>query len=73
MQWLGKDAEQVVISLLTLSGLFLHRSGSNLALEEENFLQRRMEHQRIAFASFIGVDVLDVEMEDIPIIGIASR
>ncbi|SAL97604.1 hypothetical protein [Absidia glauca] len=48
------------------------RSGSNLALEEEDFLQRRMEHQRIAFASFIGVDVLDVEMEDIPIIGIAS-
>jgi hypothetical protein len=44
-----------------------------LALEEEDFLQRRLEHQRIAFASFIGVDVLDVEMEDIPIIGIASR
>ncbi|KAI8331514.1 acyl transferase/acyl hydrolase/lysophospholipase [Chlamydoabsidia padenii] len=48
------------------------RFGSNMAQEEQVFLHKRLEHQRAAFASFIGVDILDVEIEDIPIIGIAS-
>ncbi|ORZ25468.1 acyl transferase/acyl hydrolase/lysophospholipase [Absidia repens] len=48
------------------------RFGPGLAQEEQDFLRKRMEYQRIAFASFIGVDPLDVEIEDIPIISVAS-
>lgn len=49
------------------------REGQDLSEEEIRFAKTRKEKVRAAFAFFIGVDEHEVEIEDIPNIGIASR
>ncbi|KAI8081796.1 acyl transferase/acyl hydrolase/lysophospholipase, partial [Gilbertella persicaria] len=48
------------------------REGQELSREETEFVKRRKQKMRAAFAFFIGVDEHEVEIEDIPNIGIAS-
>lgn len=49
------------------------RTGQALSEEEVQFTEARKQKMRAAFAFFIGVDEHEVEIEDIPNIGIASR
>lgn len=49
------------------------REGQDLSPEEIEFIKVRKEKMRAAFAFFIGVDENEVELEDIPNIGVASR
>ncbi|KAI8347618.1 acyl transferase/acyl hydrolase/lysophospholipase [Choanephora cucurbitarum] len=48
------------------------REGQALSEEEVAFVKRRKQKIRAAFAFFIGVDEHEVEVEDIPHVGIAS-
>ncbi|KAI9276546.1 acyl transferase/acyl hydrolase/lysophospholipase [Sporodiniella umbellata] len=48
------------------------REGQDIAEKEKEFIRTRKERIREAFAFFIGVDQHEVEVEDIPTIGIAS-
>ncbi|KAI8379657.1 acyl transferase/acyl hydrolase/lysophospholipase [Radiomyces spectabilis] len=48
------------------------REGSDLPKEELKYIKLRKERQREAFARFIGVDPLEVDVRDIPVVGIAS-
>ncbi|OAD02793.1 hypothetical protein MUCCIDRAFT_37692 [Mucor lusitanicus CBS 277.49] len=48
------------------------RTGQALSEEEVQFTEARKQKMRAAFAFFIGVDEHEVEIEDIPNIGIAS-
>lgn len=49
------------------------REGQGLSEEEIEFAKTRKLKMRAAFAFFIGVDEHEVELEDIPNIGVASR
>lgn len=49
------------------------RTGQALSEEEVEFAKARKQRMKAAFAFFIGVDEHEVEIEDIPNIGIASR
>lgn len=49
------------------------REGQSLSDEEIKFANKRKLKMRAAFAFFIGVDENEVEVEDIPNIGVASR
>lgn len=49
------------------------REGQDLSKEEIEFVRLRKQKMKAAFAFFIGVDEHEVEIEDIPNIGIASR
>ena len=46
--------------------------GVSLSEDEQAFLQARKAHQREAFADFIGVPISQVEIQDIPVTGIAT-
>ncbi|KAI9030730.1 acyl transferase/acyl hydrolase/lysophospholipase [Phycomyces nitens] len=48
------------------------REGSSLSKEEKMFVKARKEKQRQAFAKFIDVDPWEIELEDMPVVGIAS-
>ncbi|KAL0096298.1 acyl transferase/acyl hydrolase/lysophospholipase [Phycomyces blakesleeanus] len=48
------------------------REGSGLSKEEKKFIKVRKERQRQSFAKFMRVDPHEVELEDMPIVGIAS-
>ncbi|CAO3617653.1 unnamed protein product [Mucor hiemalis] len=48
------------------------REGQELSEEEVEFAKKRKARMRAAFAFFIGVDEHEVEIEDIPNIGVAS-
>ncbi|KAI7875620.1 FabD/lysophospholipase-like protein [Lichtheimia hyalospora FSU 10163] len=48
------------------------RMGVSLSEDEQAFLQARKAHQREAFANFIGVPISQVEIQDIPVTGIAT-
>ncbi|KAG1449824.1 hypothetical protein G6F56_008531 [Rhizopus delemar] len=49
------------------------REGQDLSDSERQFIKNRKEKIKAAFAFFIGVEEHEVEVEDIPNIGIASR
>ncbi|KAI8143261.1 acyl transferase/acyl hydrolase/lysophospholipase [Fennellomyces sp. T-0311] len=48
------------------------RRGATLCQHEQAFVQARKQRQRQAFAKFIGVPVHQVDLQDIPVVGIAS-
>ncbi|CAO3630753.1 unnamed protein product [Cunninghamella echinulata] len=48
------------------------RYGLNISKGEQRFIEHRKEKQRLAFAKFIGVDPMEVELDDIPVVAIAS-
>lgn len=49
------------------------REGQDLSKDEIEYVKKRKERMKAAFAFFIGVEESEVEIEDIPNIGIASR
>jgi phospholipase A2 len=49
------------------------REGQSLSEEEVAFAKARKQKMKAAFAFFIGVEEHQVDIEDIPIIGVASR
>lgn len=49
------------------------RRGAELCMEETAFIAARKQWQQKAFAEFIQVDPSQVCVEDIPVVGIASR
>ncbi|CEG75570.1 hypothetical protein RMATCC62417_10591 [Rhizopus microsporus] len=48
------------------------REGQDLSIDEIEYVKKRKERMKAAFAFFIGVEESEVEIEDIPNIGIAS-
>lgn len=49
------------------------RQSPDLCQGEQAFIHARRERQKRTFANFIGVDPREVEIEDIPVVGVAAR
>ncbi|BFZ57325.1 hypothetical protein PYCC9005_004377 [Savitreella phatthalungensis] len=48
------------------------RFSNRLCRDEQEFFRRRAEHSRQAFAKFVGVPAEEVDIRDVPIVGIAG-
>jgi len=49
------------------------REGNTLSMDEEAFVNARKRNMVESFAKFIGVDPEEVHVDDLPVVGVASR
>lgn len=52
--------------------IHIYREGAALSNEEKEFISKRKHKQKRAFAEFIGEDPNNIDVRDIPIVGVAS-